>query len=69
MDRTLSYGLIGTIGVSASTITSALVGNPFPVVVPAIVGGAVIAGHHVRYRQQADDSSEGQTDIFPEGSA
>ncbi|GGN92804.1 MULTISPECIES: hypothetical protein [Haloarcula] len=66
MERTLSYGLVGTIGVSASTIASAVVGDPFPVVVPALVGGAVIAGHHVRHRQQTSD----QTEIFTEeGSA
>ena len=50
MDRILSYGLVGTIGVSASTISAAIVGNPFPVVVPAIVAAGVIGAHHVRER-------------------
>jgi len=57
MDRTLGYGLVGTIGVSGSTIASALVGDPFPVVVPAIVAGAVVASHHVRHRQADRDGA------------
>ncbi|MBX0325579.1 hypothetical protein EGH21_21375 [Halomicroarcula sp. F13] len=70
MERTLSYGLVGTIGVSASTISAAVVGDPFPVVVPALVGGTVIAGHHVRHRHHTDDNIEGQTEIVSEeGSA
>ncbi|GGM40379.1 hypothetical protein [Haloarcula argentinensis] len=58
MDRILSYGLVGTIGVSASTIASAIVGDPFPVVVPAIVAAGVIGAHHVKERDTdagADD--------------
>ncbi|ELZ30588.1 hypothetical protein C475_00560 [Halosimplex carlsbadense 2-9-1] len=54
MDRTLGYGLVGTIGVSASTIASAIIGDPFPVVVPSIVAGAVVAGHHLRERRAGD---------------
>ncbi|EMA20097.1 hypothetical protein [Haloarcula argentinensis] len=53
MDRTLSYGLVGCIGISASTIASAVVGDPFPVVVPAIVAAGVIGAHHVRERDTA----------------
>ncbi|WP_135363855.1 hypothetical protein [Halosimplex halophilum] len=56
MDRTLGYGLVGTIGVSASTIASAVVGDPFPVVVPSIAAGAVVAGHHLRERRDARDA-------------
>jgi len=57
MDQTLSYGLVGTIGVSGSTIASAIIGNPFPVVVPTVTAGAVIAGHHVRQRQADRDDA------------
>ena len=58
MDRILSYGLVGTIGVSASTISAAIVGDPFPVVVPAIAAAGVIGAHHVKERDTvagADD--------------
>ncbi|MDQ2073494.1 hypothetical protein RBH20_13200 [Haloarcula sp. H-GB4] len=53
MDRILSYGLVGTIGVSASTIASAVVGDPFPVVVPAIIAAGVIGAHQVKERDTA----------------
>ncbi|EMA25303.1 hypothetical protein C442_02556 [Haloarcula amylolytica JCM 13557] len=49
---------MGVIGVSGSTIASAVVGDPFPVVVPAIVAAAVIGAHHVKERDTtagADD--------------
>jgi len=58
MDRILSYGLVGSIGVSASTISAAIVGDPFPVVVPAIAAAGVISAHHVKERDTttgADD--------------
>ncbi|QLH77189.1 hypothetical protein HZS55_07725 [Halosimplex rubrum] len=57
MDRIMGYGLVGTIGVSASTIASAIVGDPFPVVVPSIAAGALVAGHHLRERR--DDQGAG----------
>ena len=52
MDRIQSYVLTGTIGVGSSTIASAIVGDPFPVVVPAAVAGLGIAAHHVRERDR-----------------
>lgn len=58
MDRILSYGLVGTIGISASTISAAIVGDPFPVVVPAIVAAAVIAAHHVRNRDDLEPATD-----------
>ncbi len=59
----MGYGLTGTIGVSGSTIASAIVGDPFPVVVPTIAAGAVVALHHVRNRDagagvEQDDDQE-----------
>ncbi|MFC7138781.1 hypothetical protein ACFQMA_02880 [Halosimplex aquaticum] len=57
MDRLMGYGLTGTIGISGSTIASAIVGDPFPVVVPAIAAGAVIAGHHLRERRADRDAA------------
>ena len=50
----MGYGLLGTIGVSASTIASAVVGQPFPVVVPMLFAAAVVAGHHVRTKDTDD---------------
>ena len=58
MNRILSYGLIGTVGVSASTIASTVVGDPFPVVVPAIVAAGSIGAHHVKER----DTTSGADD-------
>jgi hypothetical protein len=58
MDRTLSYGLVGTIGVSASTVASAIVGDPFPVVVPAIAAASVIGAHHVKERDTAAEADD-----------
>ncbi len=66
----MGYGLVGTIGVSSSTIASAVVGDPFPVVVPSIVAGAVVAGHHLRERRDAgveDDRGEPEQDDDPLG--
>ena len=63
LDTLLGYGLLGTIGVSASTIASALVGQPFPVVVPTIFAAAVVAAHHVRTNDSdTDDQLEDATD-------
>ncbi|MBV0903909.1 hypothetical protein [Haloarcula salina] len=58
MDRILSYGLVGTIGVSASTISAAVVGDPFPVVVPAVAATGVIGAHHVRDRDDLEPASD-----------
>ncbi|EMA34382.1 hypothetical protein [Haloarcula japonica] len=65
MDRILSYGLVATIGVSASTIASAVIGDPFPVVVPAIVAAGVIGVHHVKERDTAAgaDDQEVRTSV------
>ncbi|SDW25060.1 hypothetical protein SAMN05443574_102130 [Haloarcula vallismortis] len=57
MDQILSYGLMGVIGVSASTIAAAVIGSPLPVVSPAVVAGGVIAAHHVR-EQETDEASD-----------
>ena len=57
MDRTLSYGLMGVIGVSASTIAAAVIGDPVPVVSPAVLAGGIIAAHHVR-QQETDDATD-----------
>ncbi|KOX93414.1 hypothetical protein AMS69_05675 [Haloarcula rubripromontorii] len=48
MDRILSYGLMGVIGVSGSTIAAAIIGSPLPVVSPAVLAGGIIAAHHAR---------------------
>ncbi|WP_336358494.1 hypothetical protein [Haloarcula sp. CGMCC 1.6347] len=53
MDRILSYGLMGVIGVSASTIAAAVIGSPLPVVSPAVVAGGVIAAHHAQQKDTA----------------
>ncbi|ACV46590.1 MULTISPECIES: hypothetical protein [Halomicrobium] len=60
LDTLLGYGLLGTIGVSASTIAAAVVGQPFPVVVPTIFAAAVVAAHHVRTKDS--DPSDDQLD-------
>jgi len=48
LDTLMGYGLVGTIGISASTIASAVVGRPFPVVVPTVCAAVVVAVHHVQ---------------------
>jgi len=53
MDRILSYGLMGVIGVSGSTIAAAEIGSPLPVVSPAVVAGGVIAAHHAQQKDAA----------------
>jgi hypothetical protein len=58
MDRILSYGLMGVIGVSASTIAAAVIGSPLPVVSPAVVAGGIIAAHHVHEREDREDASD-----------
>jgi len=58
----MGYGLLGTIGISASTIASAIVGKPFPVVVPMLFAALAVAAHHVRTKDsddQLDDSPDG----------
>ncbi|SFS00022.1 hypothetical protein SAMN05216559_2297 [Halomicrobium zhouii] len=46
MDDILSYALIITIGLVATTILSALVGAPLPVVLPSIVSVLAVDGHY-----------------------
>ncbi|NHX40150.1 MULTISPECIES: hypothetical protein [Haloarcula] len=65
MDRILSYGLMGVIGVSASTISAAVIGSPLPVVSPAVVAGGVIAAHHAQQKDTAAgaDDQEVRTSV------
>jgi len=58
----LWYGLTGTVGMSATTIASAQVGDPLPVVIPALVAGAAVAGHHITERRAESDDQEDDRD-------
>mgnify|MGYP007042728314 CR=1 FL=1 len=57
----MGYGLVGTIGVSASTIASAVVGRPFPVVVPTVCAAVVVAVHHVKTKDTDDQLNDDGT--------
>ncbi|KZX47075.1 hypothetical protein [Haloarcula sp. K1] len=65
MDRILSYGLMGVIGISGSTIAAAVIGSPLPVVSPAVVAGGVIAAHHAQQKDTAAgaDDQEVRTSV------
>lgn len=66
MDRLLGYGLTGTIGLAGTTIAAAIVGNPIPVVVPAVAAGGAIAAHHIHQSRDADAVEQtDDTDLFP----
>jgi hypothetical protein len=58
MDRILSYGLMGVIGVSASTIAAAVIGEPLPVVSPVVVAGGIIAAHHAQQKDTPDSATD-----------
>ncbi|WP_206039148.1 hypothetical protein [Halomicrobium mukohataei] len=60
LDTLMGYGLVGTIGVSASTVASAVVGKPFPVVVPTVCAAAVVAVHHVKTKHTDDQLNDGE---------
>jgi len=57
MDCILNYGLLGTVGLGASTIAASVAGEPLPVVLPAIGAGLAIGAHHVHR-----DDDQGATD-------
>jgi len=57
-DRLLWYGLTGTVGMGATTIASAVVGDPIPVVIPAIIAFGSIALHHVRQRDAGESDAD-----------
>jgi len=62
LDTLMGYALLGTIGISASTIASAIVGQPFPVVVPMVFAAAVVAAHHVRTKDTGDQLDDNDTE-------
>jgi len=68
LDTLMGYGLLGTIGVSASTIASAIVGKPFPVVVPILFAGIAVAAHHVRTKDSGDDQIDEPATDGPDAS-
>ena len=67
MDRILSYALVLTIGIAATTISAAVVGEPIPVFVPAVVGFLAVAGHHVFTRESSSNESPGYTAVYTDG--
>lgn len=67
MDRLNSYALTATVGVGATTISAALVGDPIPVVIPAAVAAVAIGGHHLRYDRADDVDQEDVDDVDPAG--
>jgi len=62
MDDLLSYLLVGTIGLGATTIASAIVGDPLPVMLPAVLAVLGVAGHYHQNRDATDDEAD-QTDV------
>lgn len=58
MDRILGYGLTLTIGIGATTIAAAVVGNPIPVVIPAGVAGGAVGVHHKRHSDDGPASDD-----------
>jgi|AntDeeMinimDraft_5_1070356.scaffolds.fasta_scaffold02331_5 hypothetical protein len=64
MDDILSYLLVGTIGLGATTIASAVVGDPLPVVLPAMLAVLGVAGHYHQHRDADDDEADaGQAEV------
>lgn len=66
MDRILSYALVLTIGIAATTISAAVVGQPIPVFVPAVVGFLAVAGHHV-FTRESNSDDRGYTAVYTDG--
>lgn len=62
LDTLMGYGLLGTIAISASTIASAVVGEPFPVVVPMLFAGFAVAAHHVWTKDTSYPEPDDQLD-------
>ena len=63
MDRLNSYVLTGTVGVGATTIAAAIVGNPVPVVIPAGLAAVGIGAHHMRETQTNDVEEAADADV------
>jgi|GEM_PF-1636339 len=59
MDDILSYLLVGTIGLGATTIAAAVVGDPLPVMLPAVLAVLGVAGH---YHMHSDADQENDAD-------
>ena len=62
MATTFAYAQLLTIGISATTISAAVIGDPLPVVGPAVAAGLLVAGHHVHQRERGDGVDDVEAD-------
>jgi len=62
MNKLLAYGHILTVGVGAATIAAAVVGEPIPVVTPAVAAGLAVAVHHIKAGRHPNSEPEA-TDV------
>ena len=69
MERTFRYAQLLLIGISATTISAAVIGQPLPVVGPAVAAGVLVAAHHVHSRERGRDVDDrpGHTSVYPDG--
>ncbi|MBX0304737.1 hypothetical protein [Haloarcula salinisoli] len=71
MDRFFGYAGLLVLGLTGTTISSAVAGDPVPVVIPGVAAFVLVALHHVATNERGDgdldDNRDGLTDVYPDG--
>jgi len=71
MDRFFGYATLLVLGLTGTTISSAVAGDPVPVVIPGAGAAVLVALHHVVTNERddgdLDDDRDGLTDVYPDG--
>jgi|GEM_PF-6903771 hypothetical protein len=73
MDRFFGYAGLLVLGLCGTTISSAVAGDPVPVVIPGVGAAVLVALHHVVTNERDDGldddraDQEGWTDVYPDG--
>jgi len=70
MDRFFGYAGLLVLGLTGTTIASAVAGDPVPVVIPGVGAAVLVAMHHVITNERGndqEDSADGFTDVYTDG--
>lgn len=67
MDRFFGYAGLLVVGLSGTTISSAVAGDPVPVVIPGVGAVVLVALHHVVTNERDDNDRDSLTDVYPDG--
>jgi len=72
MDRFFGYAGLLVLGLTGTTIASAVAGDPVPVVIPGVSAAVLVAMHHIVTNERDDGPDddpdrEGWTDVYPDG--